>query len=148
MRQTKVEVEGGSQLRAAAAVPRPVGARGLLSAKHKGPTSPVSLDHHRSPHHLFDSRIHTTPLLSSTMSPQLPQTFSRWRVNPGQGFDGLELVKDQPLAQPKRSQVVVKVHAVSLQYRDLAVAKGLYPAEMPPDVRRSQLPGSSRSSSR
>jgi hypothetical protein len=148
MRQTKVEVEGGgSQLRAAAAVPRPVGARCLLSAKHKGPTSLVSLDI-TAPPTTSSTLIHITPLLSSTMSPQLPQTFSRWRVNPGQGFDGLELVKDQPLAQPKRGQVVVKVHAVSLQYRDLAVAKGLYPAEMPPDVRRSQLPGSTRSSSR
>lgn len=68
------------------------------------------------------------------MSHELPKTFCRWRVNPGRGFDGLEQVTDTPLAAPKRGQVVVKVHAVSLQYRDLAVAKGLYPAEMPQDV--------------
>lgn len=54
------------------------------------------------------------------MSPQIPTTYSRWRVQPGKGFDGLELVHDEPLGQPKRGQVLVRVHAVALNYRDLA----------------------------
>lgn len=52
----------------------------------------------------------------------LPTTFSRYTLAQGKGFDGLSRI-DEPLQQPNRKEVLVRVHAVSLQFRDLAIAK-------------------------
>ena len=41
------------------------------------------------------------------------------------GIDSLELV-ELPTAQPGPGEVLVKIHAVSLNYRDLMMVKGLY----------------------
>jgi NADPH:quinone reductase-like Zn-dependent oxidoreductase len=47
-----------------------------------------------------------------------------WQI-PSFGIDNLELA-DRSTAQPARGQVLVKVHAVSLNYRDLLVTLGKY----------------------
>src|ERR1700739_4107905 len=41
------------------------------------------------------------------------------------GIDSLELV-DRPTSQPGPGETLVKIHAVSLNYRDLMMVKGLY----------------------
>ncbi len=41
------------------------------------------------------------------------------------GIDSLELV-DRPAPQPGPGEVLIKIHAVSLNYRDLMMVKGLY----------------------
>ena len=47
-----------------------------------------------------------------------------WQI-PSFGIDSLELV-DRPTPQPGPGDVLVKIHAVSLNYRDLMMVKGLY----------------------
>ena len=47
-----------------------------------------------------------------------------WQI-PAFGIDNLELV-ERPTPQPARGQVLVRVHAVSLNYRDLLVTLGKY----------------------
>lgn len=47
-----------------------------------------------------------------------------WQI-PSFGIDSLELV-ERPTPQPGPGEVVVKVHAVSLNYRDLMMVKGAY----------------------
>ncbi|KAJ7454047.1 NAD(P)-binding protein [Mycena galericulata] len=56
-----------------------------------------------------------------------------YRLNKFEGFDSLELT-ESPTPTPGLSQVLVKVHAVSLQYRDLMVAKGAYPKPLQPGI--------------
>ncbi|KAJ7507098.1 NAD(P)-binding protein [Mycena galericulata] len=56
-----------------------------------------------------------------------------YRLNKFEGFDSLELT-ESPTPTPGPSQVLVKVHAVSLQYRDLMVAKGAYPKPLQPGI--------------
>jgi NADPH:quinone reductase-like Zn-dependent oxidoreductase len=47
-----------------------------------------------------------------------------WQI-PSFGIDSLELV-ERPMPQPGPGEVVVKIHAVSLNYRDLMMVKGAY----------------------
>jgi len=51
-----------------------------------------------------------------------------WRI-PSFGIDNLELAT-LPDPQPQRGEVVIKVHAVSLNYRDLMVVEGRYNPKM------------------
>ncbi len=44
---------------------------------------------------------------------------------PSFGIDSLELV-DRPTPQPGAGEVLIKIHAVSLNYRDMMMVKGLY----------------------
>lgn len=53
------------------------------------------------------------------------------------GFHNLTLT-EAPIPKLKATEVLVKVHAVSLQYRDLIVAKGTYPLGQKENV----VPGS------
>ncbi len=53
------------------------------------------------------------------------------------GFHNLTLI-EAPIPKLKATEVLVKVHAVSLQYRDLIVAKGTYPLGQKENV----VPGS------
>jgi len=39
------------------------------------------------------------------------------------------ILQKAPLAKPRASEVTIKIHAVSLQFRDLIVAKGIYPGQ-------------------
>jgi len=53
-----------------------------------------------------------------------------WIIDGGFGLDRLRLV-DRAEAQPAHGQIVVRVRAISLNYRDLLVTKGLYNPKMP-----------------
>jgi NADPH:quinone reductase-like Zn-dependent oxidoreductase len=46
-------------------------------------------------------------------------------INPG-SYEGL-LLGDEAVPEPGRNEVLVRVHAASLNYRDIIIAKGLYP---------------------
>ena len=48
-----------------------------------------------------------------------------WLVTPGNGIDSLR-VEERPQPQPGQNQIVVRVRATSLNYRDLAMARGAY----------------------
>jgi NADPH:quinone reductase-like Zn-dependent oxidoreductase len=56
-----------------------------------------------------------------------------YRVTPGAGIDGLRVeTDDRP--RPGRSEVVVRVRAVSLSYRELMILQGWYPLPVKADV--------------
>lgn len=63
-------------------------------------------------------------------SPSLPETFSQYKIPKPTGFDSLTLIKDVAMPKPGKNEVLVKVAAVSLNYRDLVVAKGSYPCKL------------------
>ncbi|RPD77235.1 NAD(P)-binding protein [Lentinus tigrinus ALCF2SS1-7] len=56
----------------------------------------------------------------------LPQKTREYRLPKVDGFHNLTL-QEAPIPKLKSTEVLVKVYAVSLQYRDLIVAKGQYP---------------------
>ncbi|CAK5263180.1 unnamed protein product [Mycena citricolor] len=49
-------------------------------------------------------------------------------------LDNLVLLPDAPVPKPKPTEVLLKAHAVSLQYRDLIVANGTYPSRLPDNL--------------
>ena len=50
-------------------------------------------------------------------------------ANPGAGTAGLQL-RDVPIPTPGPGEVLVRVHAISFNYRDLLTVKGLYNPKM------------------
>jgi NADPH:quinone reductase-like Zn-dependent oxidoreductase len=46
------------------------------------------------------------------------------------GLDHLKLI-DRPMPEPRRSEVVIRVAAVSLNYRDMDMVLGTYPFKFP-----------------
>ncbi|EMD30917.1 hypothetical protein CERSUDRAFT_109716 [Gelatoporia subvermispora B] len=56
----------------------------------------------------------------------IPRTTREYRLPKADGFHNL-IIQEATIPLLKSSEVLVKVHAVSLQYRDLLVAKGRYP---------------------
>ncbi|KZP24499.1 GroES-like protein [Athelia psychrophila] len=68
----------------------------------------------------------------------LPHTAREYRLpKSGAGIEGL-VFQTSAIASPKATEVLVKIHAVSLNYHDLAMAIGVYPQEMKENV----VPGS------
>lgn len=59
-----------------------------------------------------------------------------WQI-PSFGIDSLEFV-ERPTPQPGRGEVLIKIHAASLNYRDLMMVKGLYN----PKLKLPRIPGS------
>ncbi|KAI0475634.1 NAD(P)-binding protein [Xylariaceae sp. FL0804] len=56
-----------------------------------------------------------------------PETMKAWKVKgTDQGFDGLQYV-DAPVPAVGENEVLVKLHAASLNYRDLIIPLGKYP---------------------
>ncbi|KAH9941008.1 NAD(P)-binding protein [Amylocystis lapponica] len=56
----------------------------------------------------------------------IPTTTREYRLPKADGFKSL-VIQNASVRPPKSSEVLLKVHAVSLQYRDLMVAKNQYP---------------------
>ncbi|KAH9924507.1 NAD-P-binding protein [Fomitopsis serialis] len=67
----------------------------------------------------------------------IPTTTREYRLPKTDGFHNLAL-NDASIRPPKSTEVLVKVHAVSLQFRDLIIAKGQYPLGQKDNV----VPGS------
>lgn len=60
----------------------------------------------------------------------IPSTYSHYHVpNPGEYLDSLKLKTDAKMPQIGHGEVLIKVYAVSLNYRDVVVLKGSYPAK-------------------
>jgi len=70
----------------------------------------------------------------SSATPSIPSTQQQWTFNHGAGFDGLKLVKDAPVPSVGHGQVLVRIRACSLNYRDLLLIKGQYPAKVAPNT--------------
>ncbi|KAL2815606.1 zinc-containing alcohol dehydrogenase [Aspergillus cavernicola] len=57
-----------------------------------------------------------------------PSTMKQWSVqDKNHDFDGLKFTDDAPVPKPGENEVLVKLHAASLNYRDLIIPKGAYP---------------------
>ncbi|EGN99159.1 hypothetical protein SERLA73DRAFT_137349 [Serpula lacrymans var. lacrymans S7.3] len=69
----------------------------------------------------------------------IPKSTREYRSQ-GDEYKNLKL-QDSPLTQPKATEVLLKVHAVSLQYRDLTVSKGRYPNQKKNDIPCSDMAG-------
>ncbi|KAI0370820.1 NAD-P-binding protein [Pilatotrama ljubarskyi] len=63
----------------------------------------------------------------------VPQKTREYRLPKVDGFHNLTLT-EAPIPKLKATEVLVKVHAVSLQFRDLAVAKNQYPLSQKENV--------------
>ena len=57
----------------------------------------------------------------------IPTSQKLYRFHKNESVDDLTLCTDEPVPQPKRGQVLVRIHATSLNYRDVMVAIGAYP---------------------
>ncbi|KAH9833382.1 NAD-P-binding protein [Rhodofomes roseus] len=68
----------------------------------------------------------------------IPTTTREYRLLKPDGFHNLTL-KEASVRTPRSTEVLVKVHAVSLQFRDIVVAKGQYP---PAGQKDDLVPGS------
>lgn len=53
----------------------------------------------------------------------IPTTTKAWVLNSQNGPDSLELKQDLPLPALKEDEILVKLYAASLNYRELMVAK-------------------------
>ncbi|POR37005.1 Zinc-type alcohol dehydrogenase-like protein [Tolypocladium paradoxum] len=74
------------------------------------------------------------------MAQDIPNTAKQWNVTTQDGKDGFNALQFSEKAVPDvgDSQVLVKLHAASLNYRDLIITLGKYPFHTIPDV----VPGS------
>ncbi|TFK43791.1 hypothetical protein BDQ12DRAFT_195160 [Crucibulum laeve] len=63
----------------------------------------------------------------------IPTTTRQYYLPEVSSFQKLK-IKDAEVPKPKANEVLVKVHAVSLQYRDLAISTGQYPAKLPDNL--------------
>ncbi|KAI0728248.1 NAD-P-binding protein [Fomitopsis betulina] len=70
----------------------------------------------------------------------IPTTTREYRLPKADGIHNLTL-EEAPVPAPKATEVFVKVHAVSLQYRDVAIATGQYPLRQNNIVPGSDMAG-------
>ena len=54
----------------------------------------------------------------------VPRTMKAWKVEGVRGVDSLVLHEDVPVPEPGEHKVLVKFHAASLNFRDLAITNG------------------------
>ncbi|EXJ95554.1 alcohol dehydrogenase [Capronia coronata CBS 617.96] len=60
----------------------------------------------------------------------VPKTTESWVIQGSNGFDSLKLEKNRPVGEVGDHDCAVQIHAVSLNYRDLIIPKGMYPFPM------------------
>jgi hypothetical protein len=63
----------------------------------------------------------------SIMSQSIPKTQKAWTIQGKTGFDCLKFNKGVPVHEPGDYECLVKLHAASLNYRDLVIPQGKYP---------------------
>ncbi|KAI9066989.1 hypothetical protein FKP32DRAFT_1673456 [Trametes sanguinea] len=63
----------------------------------------------------------------------IPHSTREYRLPKADGFHNLTLTTS-PLPALKATDALIRVHAVSLQHRDLLVARGRYPLGQKPDL--------------
>ncbi|TAQ84062.1 hypothetical protein B7494_g7613 [Chlorociboria aeruginascens] len=68
----------------------------------------------------------------------IPKTTKAWTIQGENGFDSLIFDAETPIPELAANEVLVKIHAASLNYRDLMLPKGLYPIPKAENV----VPGS------
>ncbi|KAH7329433.1 hypothetical protein B0I35DRAFT_474038 [Stachybotrys elegans] len=61
------------------------------------------------------------------MPQEIPKTTKQWKVVGRNGFDSLQFDEKAPVPEYGDRDVVVRIHAVSLNYRDLVIPKNMYP---------------------
>lgn len=54
----------------------------------------------------------------------VPKTMKAWRVEGLRGVDSLVLHGEVPVPEPGENEVLVKFHAASLNFRDVAITNG------------------------
>lgn len=57
------------------------------------------------------------------MAPSIPKTAAAWTVSVADDFSGLKFNKDTPVPALSDNDVLVRLYAASLNYRDLIIAK-------------------------
>ena len=57
----------------------------------------------------------------------IPTTTSRYTIDFAKGFDGLQIQHDVPIRDLGDSECLIRIKAVSLNYRDIAMPLGIYP---------------------
>ncbi|KAJ7613394.1 hypothetical protein FB45DRAFT_936931 [Roridomyces roridus] len=62
-----------------------------------------------------------------------PTTAREYAYTETGSFNNL-VIREVPVPTPKANEVLVKTRAVSLQFRDLMVSSGSYPAQLPPNL--------------
>ncbi|KAI9170535.1 Zinc-type alcohol dehydrogenase-like protein [Paramyrothecium foliicola] len=74
---------------------------------------------------------------STTMS--VPRTTKAWTVGEASGnFESLKFDTERVIPELSDNEVLVRIHAASINYRDIMIAAGTYPFALMPDV----IPGS------
>lgn len=73
--------------------------------------------------HLDTSAATSTDSTSMTGGAQQPKTVSQWTLPTTKGIQSLVLIPDATLDSPRSDEVRVKLHAASLNYRDLVIAR-------------------------
>ncbi|KAL1647454.1 hypothetical protein SLS58_002784 [Diplodia intermedia] len=68
---------------------------------------------------------------AATPPPPIPKTMKRWVIRDFTGPDGLEM-EEVPMPELGPNDVLVKLSAASLNYRDLVIARGAYPWPLSP----------------
>lgn len=61
------------------------------------------------------------------MSTSIPKQAKSWTVQGKTGFDSLQFKSNATIPEPSDYEVLVKLYAASLNYRDLIIPKGQYP---------------------
>ncbi|WWC88943.1 uncharacterized protein L201_003858 [Kwoniella dendrophila CBS 6074] len=56
-----------------------------------------------------------------------PTTMKQWKLTGRGNYDQLKLEKDQPVPKVGENEILVKVKAFSLNYRDISIVRGTYP---------------------
>ena len=72
-------------------------------------------------------------MLARTMSTESLVT-SRWILHGHKSIDCLQLEKDTTLPSLEDTEVLVHIHAASLNHRDLAIAQGVFSVDTKEDI--------------
>jgi NADPH:quinone reductase-like Zn-dependent oxidoreductase len=83
---------------------------------------------------LVQTRIQTTSVLKSS-PPSIPDMSSQtvFRLTLGTGLEGLRAFKET-IPIPSKDEILIKIHSVALNYRDVAIATSSYPLPVKDNV--------------